>query len=418
MLRPRHTKQSSDSTTANGGNSTDEFSVKIEKLRQQQKSRRENVTLFRAPIRTLSLCFQELLSICFRALRYVAAHRFSFSVLVLLLIFDFLMSYFVNGPHRQILDTIHEELWVYGEWVVLGVLSSIGLGTGLHTFVLYLGPHIAKVTLAATECNSLDFQLRGPDAFLCPAQASTGVVTFWAIVRKVNLACFWWGFGTALGELPPYFVARAARRSGERLEELEGFAEESRFSSFMKTFQTYFDKVMGKFTFIAILLLASVPNPLFDLAGLTCGYSLIPFWTFFGATVLGKAFIKAHLQCFVVVVLFMKETLAWVVSTVEGALPFLAGRVSAYFEKERERFHPEFVGKLGTSSRSPLAQIWNVILITMVLAFFVSIINSTAQSCLVEMDEREIQEYTKKNKPHTTTTESSSNSSQQSLHQE
>ena len=42
-------------------------------------------------------------------------------------------------------------------WVGLGVLSSVGLGTGLHTFLLYLGPHIAAVTLAAYECESLDF---------------------------------------------------------------------------------------------------------------------------------------------------------------------------------------------------------------------------------------------------------------------
>ena len=30
-------------------------------------------------------------------------------------------------------------------WVILGVLSSIGLGSGLHTFVLFLGPHILRV---------------------------------------------------------------------------------------------------------------------------------------------------------------------------------------------------------------------------------------------------------------------------------
>ena len=36
---------------------------------------------------------------------------------------------------------------------MLGVASSIGLGTGLHTFVLYLGPHIAKVTMVAYECH-------------------------------------------------------------------------------------------------------------------------------------------------------------------------------------------------------------------------------------------------------------------------
>lgn len=38
-----------------------------------------------------------------------------------------------------------------------GILSSVGLGTGLHTFLLYLGPHIAQVTLAAYECESLNF---------------------------------------------------------------------------------------------------------------------------------------------------------------------------------------------------------------------------------------------------------------------
>lgn len=33
-------------------------------------------------------------------------------------------------------------------WILLGVASSIGLGTGLHTFVLYLGPWIAKVDIS------------------------------------------------------------------------------------------------------------------------------------------------------------------------------------------------------------------------------------------------------------------------------
>lgn len=39
-----------------------------------------------------------------------------------------------------------------------------------------------------------------------------------------------------------------------------------------------------------------VPNPLFDLAGITCGHCLVPFWTFFGATLIGKAVIKMHIQ--------------------------------------------------------------------------------------------------------------------------
>jgi len=42
-------------------------------------------------------------------------------------------------------------------WLGLGVLSSVGFGTGLHTFILYLGPHITSVTLAAYECGGLNF---------------------------------------------------------------------------------------------------------------------------------------------------------------------------------------------------------------------------------------------------------------------
>ena len=41
---------------------------------------------------------------------------------------------------------------------------------------------------------------------------------------------------------------------------------------------------------------SQIPNPLFDLAGITCGHFLVPFWTFFGATLIGKAIVKMHIQ--------------------------------------------------------------------------------------------------------------------------
>lgn len=57
----------------------------------------------------------------------------------------------------QILERAGRDFWWCGWWVWLGILSSVGLGTGLHTFLLYLGPHIASVTLAAYSCNSVNF---------------------------------------------------------------------------------------------------------------------------------------------------------------------------------------------------------------------------------------------------------------------
>ena len=193
-------------------------------------------------------------------------------------------------------------------WVGLGILSSVGLGTGLHTFLLYLGPHIAAVTMAAYECNSLEFpQPPYPAQILCPegrptvtdteagdAVTSAVTVTVWAILAKVRVEAFCWGAGTAIGELPPYFMARAARLSGsepsEEEEEFHDLQEKLKNPEKMTRFERAkysVQHLVEKVGFFGILACASIPNPLFDLAGITCGHFLIPFWTFFGATLIG-----------------------------------------------------------------------------------------------------------------------------------
>lgn len=40
---------------------------------------------------------------------------------------------------------------------LLDMLASVGLGTGLHTFLLHLGPHIASVTLVTYECKAVEY---------------------------------------------------------------------------------------------------------------------------------------------------------------------------------------------------------------------------------------------------------------------
>ena len=45
--------------------------------------------------------------------------------------------------------------------------------------------------------------------------------SIWAIMSKVRIEAFCWGAGTALGELPPYFMARAHRLSGYDSDEEE-----------------------------------------------------------------------------------------------------------------------------------------------------------------------------------------------------
>jgi len=75
--------------------------------------------------------------------------------------------------------TVRDVLAMVCFWILMGVLSSVGLGSGLHTFLLYTGPHIIRVSTAAVACNSLDFSAHvksygieleyDEDAFDCPA---------------------------------------------------------------------------------------------------------------------------------------------------------------------------------------------------------------------------------------------------------
>jgi len=160
--------------------------------------------------------------------------------------------------------------WLY--WVGLGVLSSVGLGTGLHTFVLYLGPHIAAVTMAAYECGALNFpEPPYPDQIVCPTENdplwAVGILN---IMRKVRVEAMLWGAGTALGELPPYFMARAARISGqssksddfdqEDLRELEALEalENGKNVPFLMRIKLTMKQFVEKAGFWGILACASV----------------------------------------------------------------------------------------------------------------------------------------------------------------
>ena len=83
--------------------------------------------------------------------------------------------------------------------------------------MLCAGPHIAAVTMAAYECGTTDFPSPPyPAQIMCPTTGEVTEVqmTIWAILSKVRVEAFCWGAGTAIGELPPYFMARAARLSG------------------------------------------------------------------------------------------------------------------------------------------------------------------------------------------------------------
>lgn len=341
----------------------------------------------------------------------------------------------------------------------MGFLSSFGLGTGLHTFVLYLGPFIAQATLAATECNRTDFAKYGPNRFLC-AEKGTIAPSFFDLWQLIAIEAFLWGAGTAIGELPPYFVARAARLASERLKAAKGgsrglhnsndtlpndsdeensddedddmreIAEVTADASatgavfggltseavtgspgaiiqpprVRKRKNGLFDRAkrwvigwLGQIGFLGILLFASIPNPLFDLAGLTCGHMLVPFATFFAATLIGKAVVKVNLQTFFIITVFNKDILESLVHFIDANIPFASGRARTMFDGMRKQYHrtpgTENSPEEDASKGRGIAVLWDLFLGVMIAYFLVSIINSSVQEYLVTRDEAEVEKF-------------------------
>ncbi|XP_049351569.1 vacuole membrane protein KMS1-like isoform X5 [Solanum verrucosum] len=320
-------------------------------------------------------------------------------------------------PVQELLRYLRFGLW----WLVLGVASSIGLGSGLHTFVLYLGPHIALFTIKSVSCGRVDIksapydtiQLRsgpswldkdcsefGPPLFSVPGAR----VPLTSILNQIQLEAILWGIGTALGELPPYFISRAASisgREGELMEDLDSASKEDSgiINNHLKQIKKWLLSNRQYLNFFTILVLASVPNPLFDLAGIMCGQFGIPFWKFFTATLIGKAIIKTHIQtAFIISVCnnqlmdFIENQLVRVLGLIPGVASFLPNIISK-LHIAREKYmaaSPPVSSAKAKKWDLSLGSVWNTVVWLMLLNFSAKIVNTTAKGYLREQQEKEL----------------------------
>ena len=391
--------------------------LKASKRSQQEMLRNEvaKIVLWRHPIRTIQYSILELIYLVHHNFKQLISYRKTLSIsLIVFLCLIFL--YRTEGSHQTSIQTI-ESLFLWAlYWFGLGVASSVGLGTGLHTFLLYLGPFIAQVTLAAYECGSIKFPRPPyPNEIVCPPMTTTttttsmmasdngtiltdlletGPISFWKILWKVKLEAFFWGLGTAFGELPPYFMARTARLSTNDLddEEFDKFqqlinAESHHLSKDLSLFERtryLIYRLIKRIGFLGILLCASIPNPLFDLAGITCGYFLIPFWTFFLATIIGKALIKMSIQTVFIIFIFSEHHVERIIRYMKH-IPYYGRLLQTPFkdwlQEQKGKMHNKpgrnFAGHVAKVSL--LTRLFNMFVTAMIVYFIASIINSLAQ---------------------------------------
>ncbi|KRY00909.1 Vacuole membrane protein 1 [Trichinella pseudospiralis] len=376
---------------------------------------RQTIVLHKKPFQTVNFCIRESGCLLYENAVRLSHHRSIIAALAVVLGL-FLIIYHLPGQHQTVVRLVEKKLMWYASWIGLGILSSVGFGTGLHTFILYLGPHIASVTLAAFECGSLKFpEPPYPDEIICPDSTvnnlfngtvenmngllenniATTSISIWSIMSKVRIEAIMWGAGTALGELPPYFMARAARLSGQEPDD-EDYREFKQFleqSNSAKQQSTYIDKLkvsiermIERVGFFAILLCASIPNPLFDLAGITCGHFLVPFWKFFGSTLIGKAIVKTHIQKFFVILAFSEhhfESALHLMQRIPKIGPQLEKPFREYLHQQKLKLHRRRDSPLKMASEikeSTIQTAFEILIVAMIGYFVISLVNSLAQN--------------------------------------
>lgn len=204
----------------------------ISNLENYLKEERNKLTLFSKPFQTFSLFILALLTIIKNTLIYFTLNLFLFKYLFIIILFWYLLEFF-PGPYTSFINKIEFIFQYIFWWIGLGILSSIGLGSGLQTGVLFLFPHIMRVCITAQTCKSIEFNsfnsiwfhdINNYNLFKClnePTndQQQPHFLNVWLLVL---IPSFLQATGTAIGEIPPYWVTRAARQAaidaGEKLE--------------------------------------------------------------------------------------------------------------------------------------------------------------------------------------------------------
>ncbi|KAK9287603.1 hypothetical protein L1049_016038 [Liquidambar formosana] len=409
--------------TSNSFSPASSQDMSISGLCEKHEQELENLTLTTQPFKTFKFFSLAIVQYFKRSVSYLLEKGGWLMLLSTVILALGILVMTIDGPHEKHVEEVREYFRFGLWWVALGVASSIGLGSGLHTFVLYLGPHIAFFTIKAMQCGRVDLksapydtiQLKRGPSWLDKDCSEFGPPLFpsinglrvplSSILPQVQIEAILWGIGTALGELPPYFISKAARSSGSEFDAMEELnASSTEDNGVIATYLTRIKRWLVLHTqhlnFFTILVLASVPNPLFDLAGIMCGQLGIPFWKFFLATSIGKAIIKTHIQTVFIISIcnnqlldWVENELIWVLSLIPGfasVLPNLITKLNAVKAKYLAAPSPVPSNIKGKKWNFSFALIWNTVVWLMLLNFFIKIVTATAQQYLKKQQEKEL----------------------------
>ena len=125
----------------------------------------------------------------------------------------------------------------------------------------------------------------------------------------------------------------------------------------------------------------------------------MPFWTFFSATFIGKAMIKVSGQAMFFIFVFSESMLNWLLTHINDiGLPAISTAVSEFMENQRSNFvdsdgnQAKGGGKSGKSG-GWIKVIWSIVIISFMLMFILSIVESFAKQKQRDLDDMANEEW-------------------------
>ncbi|ANQ09628.1 Uncharacterized protein PCOAH_00047410 [Plasmodium coatneyi] len=366
--------------------------------------KRKDINLYYQPIKTIKLFFLELKNIISNT--YQKNKKYNkvifLGILLVLLLFKIRHKYYYLDNFLIYIECI---IW----WLSLGILSSIGLGCGMHSGVLFLFPHIYFICSTSDYCYSLNFDSRvnmwgslltSGNYFEC-ITTNDGNITLSGLFMKVYPYCLIWGIGTALGELPPYLTSYYASKSKLNDEDYEEFEKDIKEGKrniviAMKIWMIDFIKKHGS---ISVFLLSCWPNVMFDMCGICCGHFLMPFQNFFIPLLLGKAIVKTIFQSIFLIFMFSNNYKEMQLKMSQKALSiFPLHRIFKNIDPSSlEDYIDEKISilKYGqkTKSKMDIMFLFNIFFFVVIIFFFISCVNQIAQKYQKNIDNEELKKY-------------------------
>lgn len=207
-------------------------------------------------------------------------HKDTISYLIVLLVF---YSSIINMFHSMYVLNTYVIFTIY--WLFLGIMATIGLGTGMYTGTFYLFPYILEIKSQAQICNNLNFSILDLE---CKNNQVEHYNNLQLLIKTMPPVLIW-SLGSTLGEIPPYLMAKLTKNDHEK------YLNKSILNKLKKN------------AFTTITMLSVMPNFTFDMCGLASGFLDIPLSTFISAGFLGKGIIKSPLEAYAVLFLLDEQ---------------------------------------------------------------------------------------------------------------